>query len=81
MGKIKDKYSDTQEMLIGKLLDLKYRINEAYRGYPCEVNKNDKSWVMGRCDDVRNGKTLTKGAMLHCNNLWKDYGKGKVNNG
>ena len=79
MGKIKDKYSDTQEMLIGKLLDLKYRINEAYRGYPCEVNKNDKSWVMGRCDDVRNGKTLTKGEMLHCNNLWKDYSKSKMN--
>ena len=79
MGKIKDKYSDTQEMLIGKLLDLKYRINDAYRSGKSESTKNDKSWVMDKCDNVRNGETLTKGEMLHCNNLWKDYSKSKMN--
>ena len=79
MGKIKDKYSDTQHMLIDKLINLKYRINDAYRSGKLENTKNDKSWVMDRITDVRNGKTLTKGAMLHCNNLWKDYSKSKMN--
>ena len=79
MGKIKDKYSDTQHMLIDKLINLKYRINDAYRSGKLENTKNDKSWVMDRITDVRNGKTLTKGEMLHCNNLWKDYSKSKMN--
>ena len=86
MGKIKDKYSDTQHMLIDKLINLKYRINDAYRNRGMDVlnnisekTKNDKSWVMDKVTDVRNGKTLTKGEMLHCNNLWKDYSKSKMN--
>ncbi len=79
MGKIKDKYSDTQHMLIDKLINLKYRINDAYRSGKLENTKNDKSWVMDKVTDVRNGKTLTKGEMLHCNNLWKDYSKSKMN--
>ena len=67
-----DNYT-TPNPIISKLLDLKYRINEAYRSYPHETNKNDKDWVIARIRDIRDGMTLTKGEMLHCNNLWKDY--------
>ena len=76
----KRKYSDLQEMLIGKLLDLKYRINDVYRSGESESTKNDKSWVMDKCDEVRNGKTLTKGELLHANNLWKEYSPSRLNN-
>ena len=70
----------TDNPMISKLLDLKYRINEAYRsGDGGEANKNDKSWVMDKCDEVRNGKTLTKGELLHANNLWKEYSPSRLN--
>ena len=75
----KRKYSDLQTMLIGKLIDLKYRINDAYRSGKSESTKNDKSWVMEKVTDIRNGKTLTKGEMLHCNILWKDYSPSRLN--
>ena len=75
----KRKYSDLQTMLIGKLIDLKYRINDAYRSGKSESTKNDKSWVMEKVDDVRNGKTLTKGELLHANNLWKEYSPSRIN--
>jgi len=69
----------TDNPMISKLLDLKYRINEAYRSYPCDANKNDKDWVIARIRDMRDGMTITKGEMLHCNILWKDYSKSKMN--
>ena len=75
----KRKYSDLQTMLIGKLIDLKYRINDAYRSGKSESTKNDKSWVMDKCDNVRNGETLTKGELLHANNLWKEYSPSRLN--
>ena len=71
----------TDNPMIGKLLDLKYRINDAYRSgkSESESTKNDKSWVMNKCDEVRNGKTLTKGELLHANNLWKEYSPSRLN--
>ena len=70
----------TDNPMISKLLDLKYRINEAYRsGDGGEANKNDKSWVIARIRDIRDGMTLTKGEMLHCNNLWKEYSPSRLN--
>ncbi len=75
----KRKYTDLQQMLIDKLINLKYRINDAYRSGKLESTKNDKSWVIARIRDIRDGMTLTKGEMLHCNNLWKDYSKSKMN--
>jgi len=61
--------------IIGKLLRLKYKINEAYRSYPHETNKTDKSWVMNLISDVRknNLTKLSKEDILHCNGLWRDY--------
>ena len=69
--------------MVTKLLNLKYRINEAY----CSGNvgeegtKNDKSWVMDKIKYLKygDGKTLTKGEMLHCNNLWKEYSPSRLN--
>ena len=77
----KRKYSDVQHMLIDKLINLKYRINDAYRSGDVgeEGTKNDKSWVIEKVDDVRNGKTLTKGELLHANNLWKEYSPSRLN--
>ena len=69
----------TDNPIISQLLDLKYRINDAYRSYPCEANKNDKDWVIARIRDTRDGMTLTKGEMLHCNNLWKEYSPSRLN--
>mgnify|MGYP003327919004 CR=1 FL=1 len=65
--------------IVTKLLDLKYRINDAYRSYPHETNKNDKTWVVDKLNDVRGGIVLTKGEMLHCNNLWKEYSPSRLN--
>ena len=71
----------TDNPMIGKLLDLKYRINDAYRSgkSESESTKNDKSWVMEKVTDIRNGKTLTKGELLHANNLWKEYSPSRLN--
>ena len=67
--------------IVTKLLNLKYRINDAYRSGDVgqEGTKNDKSWVMDRISDVRDGVTLTKGEMLHCNILWKEYSPSRLN--
>ena len=70
----------TDNPIISKLLDLKYRINEAYRSYPDETNKNDKDWVIARIRDIRDGMTITKGELLHANNLWKQYSESRMNN-
>ena len=70
----------TDNPMISKLLDLKYRINDSYRGGKrSESAYNDKTWVMERCDDVRNGIVLTRGELLHANNLWKQYSKSRMN--
>ena len=65
----------TENPIVGKLLRLKYKINEAYRSYPHETNKTDKSWVMNLISDVRknNLTKLSKEDMLKCNGLWRDY--------
>ena len=77
----KRKYTDIQEKFIGKLLDLKYRINDSYRGGKrSEAAYNDKTWVVDRLDDVRNGEILSKGELLHANNLWKQYQESRMNN-
>ena len=58
--------------IIDKFLDLKYRINDAYRKGGIN-NKVDKEWVMDRIDDARMGVVLGKGYMLRANDLWTKY--------
>ena len=62
--------------VLSKLLDLKYRINEAYRGGADDAyndTRADKSWVIKQIDDVRNGRVLSKNNMLKANDIWKRY--------
>ena len=60
--------------LIARLMNLKYRINDAY--YLKDVdNKDDKNWVMSLINDVRTNHLtkLCKEDMLKCNALWRKY--------
>ena len=43
--------------LIARLMNLKYRLNDAYHIYDIDT-KDDKSWVMNLIDDVRNNDFL-----------------------
>ena len=60
--------------LIAKLMNLKYRLNDAYNLYDIDT-KDDKSWVMDLINDVRNSNItkLCKEDILHCNGLWRKY--------
>ena len=61
--------------VLSKLLDLKYRINNAYRNREDDhMNTiHDKSWVIKQIDDIRNGRVLSKNNMLKANDIWKAY--------
>ena len=60
--------------LIARLMNLKYRLNDAYH-LRDEDTKDDKTWVMNLISDVRknNLTKLAKEDMLLCNSLWKRY--------
>ena len=64
----------TDNPLVGKLLNLKNRLNEAYRERNIDT-KDDKSWVMSLISDVRDNNLtkLSKEDMLKCNGLWRKY--------
>ena len=60
--------------LIARLMNLKYRLNDAYQ-LRDEDTKEHKTYVMSLIDDVRKNH-LTKIAredMQCCNSLWKRY--------
>ena len=64
--------------LVGKLLNLKYRINDAYRDGKDDAyndTRADKSWVMNLISDVRDNNltNLCKEDMLKCNEIWRRY--------
>ena len=62
--------------VLSKLLDLKYRINEAYRNGADDAyndTRADKSWVMKQIEDIRNGRVLSKNNMLRAHSIWKRY--------
>ena len=63
--------------IVTKLLNLKYRINDAYRSgdVGVEGTKYDKSWVMNLISDVRDNNLtkLSKEDMLKCNGIWSKY--------
>ena len=66
----------TDNPIIGKLLRLKYKINEAYRnGGSSFKNIGDKKWVMNLISDVRknNLTKLAREDVQVCNKLWKLY--------
>ena len=60
--------------LTARLMNLKYRINDAY--YLKDVdNKDDKSWVMSLIDDVRKNHLtkISKEYMLKFYAFWRQY--------
>ena len=73
----------TDNPMISKLLDLMYRINDAYRSgdVGVEGTKYDKSWVMNLISDVRDNNLtkLSKEDMLKCNSMWKEYSPSRLN--
>ncbi len=72
----------TDNPMISKLLDLKYRINDAYRnGGSSYSNINDKKWVMSLISDVKtnNLTKLCKEDILKCNSMWKEYSPSRLN--
>ena len=67
----------TDNPLIGKLLRLKYRINDTASeegGWSSDM-QDHKSWVMKLISEVRlhNLTKLAKEDMLLCNSLWRRY--------
>ena len=60
--------------LIAKLMNLKYRLNDAYNLKDMDT-KDDKSYVMSLIDDVRKNHLtkLCREDLLKCNQLWRTY--------
>ena len=79
--------------ILSKLLDLKYRINDAYAIIKGGFDKDkfnltmlgdtrvDKAWVMNLIKEVRNNNLskLCKEDMLKCNEIWKEYSPSRLN--
>jgi hypothetical protein len=75
-------YIHDSNPIVGKLLKLKYRINDAYRepsqlgkSFPESETKADKSYVMSLISDIRkHGFTKLAPEDGHCcNGLWRKY--------
>ena len=67
-------YIHDSNPIVGKLLKLKYRINDAYRDKGIDT-KDDKRYVMSLITDIRKHK-FTKLAPEDghcCNGLWRKY--------
>ena len=70
----------TNHKLVGKLLDLKYRINDAFKNRKLHKTligdtRIDKQWLMSLISDVRSNDltNISKEDMLKCNGLWSKY--------
>ena len=65
----------TDNPIIAKLLKLKYRINDAYRGETViDSNKSDKDFVMGLINNIRKREdNPSKIQLEECNKIWRKY--------
>ena len=73
----KTKSKPTKNPILGKLLKLKYRINDTAtteRGWSADM-QTDKAYVMNLISDIRkhNFKTLAPEDGHCCNGLWRKY--------
>ena len=61
---------------MGKLMKLKYRINDAYnrRTENDGETKSDKNWVMEEIHNLRNDGWLSATKMKVANEMWNKYG-------
>ena len=71
---VKKAYDSKSPM--GKLMKLKYRINDAYnhRQESGGETKSDKTWVMEEISNLRNGGWLSATKMKVANEMWSKYG-------
>ena len=60
--------------MVEKLLNLKYRINDAYNSGR-DTDKSDKDFVIGLINNIRNGTNLpvSRIQLEECNKIWKRY--------
>ena len=64
----------TNHPIVGKLLDLKYRINDHYKAVGDKIDtKEDKLWVMGQISALREGARLDRHQMKRANKLWEKH--------
>ena len=74
--KITPKKAHDSKSPLGKLMKLKYRINDAYRAgrkYK-DTDKSDKDWVMEEITNLRNEGWLSATKMKVANEMWSKYG-------
>ena len=74
------KRGDGGNPMIDKLLQLKYRINDAYRSGNKPAGgdtdtRSDKDFVIGLINNIRNGTNLpvSRIQLEECNKIWKRY--------
>ena len=73
------KRGDGGNPIVDKLLQLKYRINDAYRGgnkpsVSDTDTRSDKDFVMGLINNIRiKEENITKIQLEECNKLWRKY--------
>ena len=69
------KRGDGGNPMVDKLLKLKYRINDAYRGETViDCNKSDKDFVMGLINNIRKKEeNPSKIQLEECNKIWREY--------
>ena len=60
--------------VLDKLMKLKYRINDAYKGGR-DTDKSDKTWVMEEITNLRQGGWLSATKMKVANEMWSKYGE------
>ena len=79
--------------VVTKLLELKYRINDAYKRTTLPTDdpnrlsltllgdtRVDKAWVMGQISALREGARLDRHQMNYANGLWNKYNPSRLNN-
>ena len=76
MKSTKKTVAHTTNPIVGKLLRLKYKINEAYHnGGSSFENIGDKKWVWTLVEDIQNKRftKLCREDFEKCNGLWRQY--------
>ena len=74
--KIKVKRAVDAKSPVGKLLKLKYRINDAFNHRnenDGEIN-SDRNWVVGEIHNLKNDGWLSATKMKVANEMWSKYG-------
>ena len=60
-----------------KFMNLKYRLNAHYELTGID-STDDKSWVIGVIEEIRDGINPSKAMLLKANNLWKTYNSNHI---